>query len=326
VKHREEFHEMKKLVSAGEILVEIMAERIGQSFREPGPLLGPYPSGAPAIFIGQAAALGQSAGLIGAVGDDDFGHLNIERLRALGADVSAISIHPSQATGTAFVTYRPDGSRHFVFNIRNSAAGLIEISTAAKNMLAGADHVHVMGSSLFSDRAIEVILSAMEQVKAKGGTVSFDPNIRREIMDASGMRQVLDRVLALTDIFLPSGEELFLFASSKEETAAVGELLNRGVSCVVLKKGSSGAVYHDRDGAVASSGFTVDEVDPTGAGDCFGAAFVSMQLRGAPPAEALQIANACGALAVTRKGPMEGIFPLTVVEAFVATADRKSLS
>lgn len=317
---------MKKLVSAGEILVEIMAEQIGQSFREPGPLLGPYPSGAPAIFIGQAAALGQPAGLIGAVGDDDFGHLNIERLRALGADVSAISIHPSESTGTAFVTYRPDGSRHFVFNIRNSAAGLVEISTAAKNMLADADHIHVMGSSLFSDRAIEVILSAMEQVKAKGGTVSFDPNIRREIMDASGMRQALDRVLALTDIFLPSGEELFLFTSSKDETAAVSELLNRGVSCVILKKGASGAVYHDRHGAVTSSGFTVDEVDPTGAGDCFGAAFVSMQLRGALPAEALQIANACGALAVTRKGPMEGIFPLAAVEAFIATADRKSPS
>ncbi|TIU67915.1 MAG: sugar kinase, partial [Mesorhizobium sp.] len=40
---------MRKLVSAGEILVEIMAERIGKSFLEPGPLLGPYPSGAPAI-------------------------------------------------------------------------------------------------------------------------------------------------------------------------------------------------------------------------------------------------------------------------------------
>ncbi len=317
---------MKKLVSAGEILVEIMAERVGQSFREPGPLLGPYPSGAPAIFIGQAAALGQPAGLIGAVGDDDFGHLNIERLRALGADVSAISVHPGHATGTAFVTYRSDASRHFVFNIRNSAAGLIEIDAPAKGLLAGADHFHVMGSSLFSDLAIEVVASAMEQVKARGGTVSFDPNIRREIMDASGMRQTLDRVLALTDIFLPSGEELFFFASSKDETAAVSELLNRGVSCVVLKKGASGAVYHDKEGAVASPGFAVDEVDPTGAGDCFGAAFVSMQLRGAPAAEALQIANACGALAVTRKGPMEGIFPLAVVEAFITTADWKSPS
>ncbi|TIQ88998.1 MAG: sugar kinase, partial [Mesorhizobium sp.] len=129
---------MKKLVGAGEILVEIMAERIGQSFLEPGPLLGPYPSGAPAIFIGQAAALGQPAGLIGAVGDDDFGRLNIDRLRALGADVSAIAVHAGHATGTAFVTYRADASRHFVFNIRNSAAGLIETNAAATRLLAGA--------------------------------------------------------------------------------------------------------------------------------------------------------------------------------------------
>ncbi|RJT41479.1 sugar kinase [Mesorhizobium waimense] len=313
---------MKKLVSAGEILVEIMAERIGQSFLEPGPLLGPYPSGAPAIFIGQAAALGQPAGLIGAVGEDDFGELNIERLRALGADVSAIAVHKGHATGTAFVTYRADGSRHFVFNIRNSAAGLVGIDAAAQSMLAATDHVHVMGSSLFSDRATEVALSAIQTVKAKGGTVSFDPNIRREIMQASGMREALDQVLKQTDVFLPSGNELFLFSSAGDEKGAVDELLQRGVSCIVLKKGAGGAAYHDRHGTVALPGFAVDEVDPTGAGDCFGAAFVSFWLRGAAPAEALRIANACGALAVTRKGPMEGIFPLAEVKAFATAAGK----
>ncbi|WP_292159515.1 hypothetical protein [Mesorhizobium sp.] len=52
--------------------VEIMAERNGQSFLEPGPLLRPHPSGAPAIFIGQAA-LGQPAGLIGVVADEATG-------------------------------------------------------------------------------------------------------------------------------------------------------------------------------------------------------------------------------------------------------------
>jgi len=315
---------MKRLVSAGEIVVEIMAERIGQSFLEPGPLVGPFPSGAPAIFIGQAAALGQPAGLIGAVGDDDFGRLNVERLRSLGADVSAIAVHPGHATGTAFVTYRADASRHFVFNIRNSAAALIEMNAAAAELLAGADHVHVMGSSLFSGRAIEVALLAIETVKAKGGTVSFDPNIRREMIEASGMRDALDQVLERTDIFLPSGDELFLFVSSKEERSAVEALLDKGVSAVVLKKGREGAAYHDRHGPIFAPGFAVGEVDPTGAGDCFGAAFVSFWLRGADPRHALRIANACGALAVTRKGPMEGIFPLAEVEAFIATATAES--
>ncbi|RWH72598.1 sugar kinase [Mesorhizobium sp.] len=313
---------MKKLVSAGEILVEIMADRIGQSFLEPGPLVGPFPSGAPAIFIGQAAALGQPAGLIGAVGEDDFGQLNIDRLRALGADVSAITSHKGHATGTAFVTYLADASRHFVFNIRDSAAGLMAIDDAARHLLADADHFHVMGSSLFSDKTTDVVLAATAAVKARGGTVSFDPNVRHEIMQDSGMREALDCVLAQTDVFLPSGNELLLFSSAGDEQGAIAELLGRGIACIVLKRGADGAVYHDRQNSVAMPGFAVEEVDPTGAGDCFGAAFVSFWLRGAAPAEALRIANACGALAVTRKGPMEGIHRLADVEAFMARAGR----
>lgn len=311
---------MKKLVSAGEIVVEIMADRVDQSLAEPGLLHGPFPSGAPAIFIAQAARLGQPAGLISAVGDDDFGHLNIDRLRDWGADVSAIAVHKEQATGTAFVSYRADGSRHFVFNIKNSAAGSIEIDEAAVAVLAGADHFHVMGSSLFSERATSVILAGIEMVKRKGGTVSFDPNIRKEMIELPGMREALTKVLMLTDIFLPSGEELFIFTDAADEASAVTEMLARGISAVIVKKGSAGAVYYDRHRQVSAQGFPVTEVDPTGAGDCFGAGFVSFWLRGAHPEDALRIACACGALAVTRKGPMEGIATLAEVQAFLDDA------
>ncbi len=312
--------DMKKLVCAGEILVEIMAERIGQSFLAPGPLVGPFPSGAPAIFIDQAARLSQPAGLIAAVGDDDFGHLNIERLRADGADISAIKIHRGAATGTAFVTYETDGSRHFVYNIRQSAAGLIEIGEEARALLAGADHFHVMGTSLFSPEVIEVARNGIETVKARGGTVSFDPNIRKEMLDLPGMREALHFVLSKTDVFLPSGPELFIFAKASDEESAAREMLDRGISTVVVKKGADGAVHYDRTGRTVSPCFAVDEIDPTGAGDCFAAAFVSFWLRGAAPETALRIANACGALAVTKKGPMEGIASLAAVEAFLETA------
>ncbi|MGV1765170.1 sugar kinase [Rhizobium rhizogenes] len=317
---------MKKLVSAGEIVVEIMADRLDQSLTQPGLLHGPFPSGAPAIFIAQAARLGQPAGLISAVGEDDFGRMNIDRLRDWGADVSAITVHQGQATGTAFVSYRADGSRHFVFNIKNSAAGLIETGDGATALLAGADHFHVMGSSLFSKRAISVVLAGIETIKRNGGTVSFDPNIRREMIELPGMREALNQVLALTDIFLPSGEELFIFTKATDEAEAAAEMLERGISAVIVKKGAEGAVYYDRHRKIAASGFVVDEVDPTGAGDCFGAGFVSLWLRGAAPEEALRLACACGALAVTRKGPMEGIATFAEVQSFLSGATARTVS
>ena len=45
----------------GEILVEIVATTIGDGFREAQSLVGPYPSGAPAIFIDQCGRIGGSA-------------------------------------------------------------------------------------------------------------------------------------------------------------------------------------------------------------------------------------------------------------------------
>ena len=98
-------------VTIGEILVEIVARTEGEGFLEPLDLVGPFPSGAPAIFIDQCARVGGSAAMVGAVGDDDFGKVNIGRLQADGVDVSAISISTDYPTGSAFVRYRPGGTR-----------------------------------------------------------------------------------------------------------------------------------------------------------------------------------------------------------------------
>ena len=47
-----------KVLTIGEVLVEIVATERGNGFREPVKLIGPFPSGAPAIFIDQVGKLG----------------------------------------------------------------------------------------------------------------------------------------------------------------------------------------------------------------------------------------------------------------------------
>src|SRR5580658_5293471 len=141
---------MKSILTVGEILVEIMATDKGDGFLEPIKLIGPFPSGAPAIFIDQAAKFGQPAAIIGCVGDDDFGRINLNRLRRDGVDVEGVRIDPERATGSAFVRYRSDGSRAFVYNITHSASGAISLDSAAKAVLNRCDHLHVMGTALSS--------------------------------------------------------------------------------------------------------------------------------------------------------------------------------
>ena len=79
-------------MTIGEVLVEFMALEPGRGFGDALDLVGPFPSGAPAIFIDQVARLGAACGMIASVGDDDFGRLNIARLGGDGVDTRAIEI------------------------------------------------------------------------------------------------------------------------------------------------------------------------------------------------------------------------------------------
>jgi sugar/nucleoside kinase (ribokinase family) len=308
---------MKVVATLGEILVEIMSTRRGQSFLEPGTLVGPYPSGAPAIFIDQVARLGQPCGLIGCIGDDDFGRLNFERLKTDGVDLSAIAVHPDAPTGTAFVTYSESGERRFVFNILHSASGRLTITAAAEQLLSRTDHLHIMGSSLFSPRMIEAAGTAIDRVKGRGGTLSFDPNIRKELPQGSELGAFFDHMLAHCDLVMPSGPELSVLTGVADEKRAVAALIGRGVPGVVVKRGAAGAIHYDRNGATHVAPIEVEELDPTGAGDCFDATYVVCWLRGMEVEECLRYANASGAHKVLFKGPMEGAASFAELEAWL---------
>jgi D-tagatose-bisphosphate aldolase class II non-catalytic subunit len=297
---------LPKIATLGEVLVEIMATGPGDGFRDPLELVGPFPSGAPAIFIDQVAKLGAPCGIIAAVGDDDFGRANITRLGHDGVDTSGIEVRSSDVTATAFVRYRHDGQRDFIFNLRNSAAGKVELSGPAREMLDECGHLHLSGSSLFSSRMVTMANQAIALVKARGGSVSFDPNIRTGVEPGSAAHAALRGILVSCDMFLPSGPEVTLLTKATNRNDAIKEILDMGVSCVVVKHGPGGSSYHDGHTEVWAPGYTINEVDPTGAGDCFDAAFMTCRLQGREVKESLEYANAAGALAVAVRGPMEG--------------------
>ncbi len=312
------------ICTMGELLVEFLSKNINQGFSEAGEFLGPYPSGAPAIFAAQVARLGFASTLFGCVGNDDFGRMNIARLQREGVNTAGIVVARQAPTGTAFVSYRTQTERDFIFNIPDSASGCFSARLIDINLLKQCSHFHIMGSSLFSFRMIEAMHKAIEIVKQNNGTVSFDPNIRKEMLTIPEMEQAFDYILEYTDIFLPSESEIPHFARSKNqpESAIISELLQNGIRHVVVKRGPKGAsYYHLADDALQEqhvAGTGCEVIDPTGAGDCFGATFVSLLLAGYPVGKALKFANASGAIAVSSKGPMEGLASVAQIEHFLS--------
>jgi len=131
----------------GEMIVEIMRDKVDAPLYEAEVFRGPYPSGAPAIFIDTAARLGQETGIISGVGCDDFGKCLLDRLNAHGVDTSLVLQDPSCSTGCAFVTYFSDGERKFIFHIGNTPAAKAKAPAQARK----SDFFHVMGCSLMAD-------------------------------------------------------------------------------------------------------------------------------------------------------------------------------
>ena len=308
----------------GDLLVEFVSSSKNGRHRKVDTYTGPFPSGAAGIFIDQAARTGAACIFVGAVGDDAFGDVVLDRLKEDGVDTSLIKIVKGVPTGSAFVSYNDDGSRDFVYNIVLSAAAQFDGDDAvtAKLLAFKPQVMHVSGSALSNPDMCAKVLHVCKALHKQGVAISFDPNVRKELMGNPSYFDAVRDMMAICSIFLPSEDDAAALFPGELLSTYAPRLFKQGMTHVVLKKGEQGSEAMNKQGEhVSLASHKVEVKDPTGAGDCFCATFVSLITSGAYSLQqAMERANAAGALAVTQVGPMEGNSHLTTVEAFLAKA------
>ena len=299
------------IICLGELLAEMMRTEIDMPHGKIGLYKGPYPSGAPAIFIDSAARMSKSlnfsTGYIGVIGDDEFGKIVVERLKNDGIDTSQIRIDKNKTTGIAFNQYNSDGSRKFIF--ASGAAGETSPLDINEDYFSKIKSLHIMGSALsISEKSKEACYKAIKIAKEKNPNViiSFDPNLRPEMLDLEEILRICKPVLESSTILLPSGEEAEMLAGISGEINASKKLLEMGPEIVLLKQGKEGCRLFTKDyqEGLKINGFKTNEIDPTGAGDSFGGAFIIGYLAGWGLEKSAKFANAVGALKVEYFGPM----------------------
>lgn len=310
-----------EIISIGEPLVEIMRPEAGPPLDQPGTFLGPFTSGAPAIFAVAAARLGVQVGFIGRVGADAFGRLLRWRLESEGINLDHLQVSPEDATSVAFVAYSPDGSREFVFHVSQAAAGRINPVLLEQAYFSGVKWLHISGSFLaLSEASRAVCRQTVEWTREEGGKVSFDPNLRPELMGLDDSRRIFSYYLNRADMVLPTAEEARALTGTTNDEEAAARLLSGSQRLVVFKRGSEGSTFFTPEKRLDCPGFKVNQVDPTGAGDCFNAACLVGLMNQWPLNRIARFATAAGALAVTRQGPMEGAPSLADIESLLESS------
>ena len=257
-----------------------------------------------------AALLGADVSMVGQVGSDPFGPLLRESLQRAGVDVSQVRTVEG-ATGTAGIFVLPSGENVIILSA--GANGKLA-PESVEPALASLTEKSILLTQL--EVPLATTEAALRKARAKGAVTILDPAPAQELS-----REVLEQVDYLTPnqteaaILLREKSEI----SSYEEAEAAGRrLFSAGARNAVLKLGAMGVVIVSQGGSQRVSGFRVEAIDTTAAGDIFNAGFAVALGEGKTVGEAARFANAAGAISVTRAGAQSSVPRREEVEAFLA--------
>jgi 2-dehydro-3-deoxygluconokinase len=264
-----------------------------------------------------AARQGASVGYVTALGADAFGDRFIELWQREGVDCARVARRDDGHTAVYFVTH--DGRGHQFHYLRTgSAASRLGPDDLPRDYLAGAAILHLSGiSQAISPAARAAGFAAMDLVKAAGGRISYDTNLRLKLWPLDQARDVIHTAMARADIALPSLEDAEQLTGLSDPDANVDFYLRLGPSVVALKLGKDGALVATPEARRRIAGRTVKAVDATGAGDTFAGAFLARLLDGDDPFAAATWANAAAALKTTGFGAIAPMPRRDAVAAFL---------
>ncbi|HET7678203.1 MAG TPA: sugar kinase [Candidatus Limnocylindrales bacterium] len=188
-------------------------------------------------------------------------------------------------------------------------AGRIDWTT----LLSRAACLHVTGiTPALGKGPREAVHEALAAARTAGVLTSLDVNYRSRLWPLAEAKRSLGESLPLVDLLFATRFDLeeLLDAPGEPGEAAARVRERYGMRAVVvpdrhdLGPGRVGVtVLAVTDGDTAESDCQeADVVDPLGAGDAIAAAFLSVQLRGGPLTEAVQLAARAGALKHTVQG------------------------
>jgi 2-dehydro-3-deoxygluconokinase len=251
------------------------------------------------------ARLGHRVNWVSRVGSDPLGTRIVKTIRGEGIDVDRVEADAVAPTGLMFKEVRPGNSSKVFYYRKDAAAASLRLE-----QFDGLEAKYLFFTGItpaLSPSNRRLTLKVVDQFKAQGARVVFDPNMRFRLWTAEEAHSAFVELACRADILLPSQTEAELLANTKDLDQARERLLEFGPTQVAIKLGGEGARYADGEHRGTVPPFVVPEIDPVGAGDAFCAGVISGLLDNLPFADAVRRGAAMGAFCVSSKGDYAGL-------------------
>ena len=301
------------VIAMGELLIDFTMN--GKS-EQGNNMFEACPGGAPCNVLAMLNKLGKKTAFLGKVGQDQFGVLLKNTLDEAGIDTSNLKMDADVNTTLAFVHTFPDGDREFSF-YRNPGADMrLTADEIDAEFLKKAKLFHFGTLSMTHEGVREATKKALNIAKENGLLISFDPNLRPPLWSSLELaKEQMEYGFQFCDILKISDNEI-QFVSGKEDYDEGIQYLQEKyhIPLILLTLGKDGSRAYYKDMRVERSGFKMDTIETTGAGDTFCGSSLNYVLEHGMEdlteeqlGEMMTFANAAAALITTRKGAIRSM-------------------
>lgn len=245
-----------RVLIAGEALMDVI--HLDGTTRE-------HPGGSPANVALGLARLGVATLFLTALGRDARGTAIAERLGDAGVTLLPES-WSLPTTSSAAASIGEDGSATYRFDISWQLPQRIAVPPVR--------HLHIGSLSAFLPPGADRIEQLAGELPS-GATVSFDPNIRADLVgDRADAVARFERLAKRADIVKLSDEDaLFLYPDLNVHEAA--RAIAATCALVAVTRGSAGSILTTGDTTIEIEPVAVQVVDTVGAGDSYMAALLA---------------------------------------------------
>ena len=260
-----------------------------------------------------AAALGGAVAMVGQVGSDDSGAVQIKNLSSIGVRVASVQRDNNQPTGTAIIEVESSGENRIIIVPGANGTLTADRLEPSLNLLQEAKLL-----LLQLEIPMETVAEAIRIGKEFGVQIVLDPAPAAPIPD-EWCASIDFLTPNLTELGSLTGDRLEEDTPLEQVTQSARRLCDRGVPCVITKLSSRGAIRVTAHDSYHQPAPAVQVVDTTAAGDCFNAAFAVALASDHSEQDAIEFAVAAGSLSVTRRGAQKAMPVRREVLSFMKT-------
>jgi len=313
------------VIAMGRSSIDLYSNDIGAPFVDITSFAA-YVGGCPTNISVGTRRLGLRSALLTAVGDDQVGEFILHFLHNEGVETRFIPHKQGRRSSAVVLGIEPPDRFPLTYYRDNCADIELTIDDVLTTPIAGSHALLISGTGLSKEPSRSATLFAAETAHREGRQVMLDIDFRPDQWhDPRAFGVTLRSALRLVDVVVGTEDEINAVMLtdpsqislthsqvsdarvSGDINAAIRALLDLGPRVLAHKRGAAGSTVHlVSNGIVVTQieapGFPVKVENILGAGDAFASGFLYGLVNGWDWYKTARLANACGAILVTKHG------------------------